>query len=440
MGLLLQRGFRPVESPEDAQLLVLNTCGFLAAARSESMDRIRELARIKGDAKFVVMGCFVQGQTHPILDLVPQVDHVLGVGQYDKLGELFHGSTDFPLAAPEEAPYAGYGVRSPGRLRHVAHIKIAEGCNQSCSFCKIPMLRGKQRSRPIEQIVQEARALVKSGVRELILIAQNSSAYGVDLPGKPRLGELCRALDAIEELRWIRIMYAYPPMFTDELMHEVYEVEKVVSYLDIPIQHASPRILKAMGRGYDPERLRRQIERLRELRPQIMLRTTALLGFPGEEEEDVVALLDFLAEVSFDHLVTFAYSHEERTSAYALPDEIDPAEKEDRRARVEDLGWDIALERKSRLLGKKLSVVVDEVYASAEEADLSTLPLDVADGLREDQPVAFARSEGFCEGIDGGIWLAGEGLSPGQLLEVIPKSCGPYDLWAHAGDQAGGLA
>jgi len=229
-------------------------------------------------------------------------------------------------------------------------------------------------------------------------------------------------------------------MFTDELMREVYEVDKVVSYLDIPIQHASSRILKAMGRGYDPERLRRQIEALRELRPEIMLRTTALLGFPGEEEEDVVRLLDFLAEVSFDHLVTFAYSHEEQTSAYALRDEIDPAEKEDRRARVEDLGWDLALERKRRLLGKKLSVVVDEVYDSAEEADLSTLPLDITEELRADQPVAFARSEGFCEGIDGGIWLAGEGLSAGQMLEVTPKFCGPYDLWAHAADPAGRLA
>ena len=441
MGLLQQRGFRPVEDPEDAELVVLNTCGFLAAARDESMERIRELALLKGDAKFVVMGCFVQGQTHPILELVPQVDHVLGVGQYDKLEELFRQKTvDFPLAAPEEAPYAGYGVRSPGRLRHVAHIKIAEGCNQSCSFCKIPALRGKQRSRPVEQIVQEARALVAGGVRELILISQNSSAYGVDLPNKPRLGELCRALDAIEDLRWIRIMYAYPPMFSDELMNEVYQVEKVVSYLDIPIQHASPRILKAMGRGYDPERLRRQIERLRQLRPEIMLRTTALLGFPGEEEDDVVALLDFLAEVSFDHLVTFAYSHEEQTSAYALADTIDPAEKEDRRARVEDLAWDLALERKGRLLGKKLSVVVDEVYENAADADLSTLPLDIAEELEEDQPVAFARSEGFCEGIDGGIWLAGEGLSPGQMLDVVPKFCGPYDLWAHAGDQAGRLA
>jgi ribosomal protein S12 methylthiotransferase len=441
MGLLLQQGFRAVERPEEAELVVLNTCGFLAAARDESMDRIRELAELKGEAKFVVMGCFVQGQTHPIQSLVPQVDHVLGVGQYEKLAGLLHASArDSVLALPEEAPYAGYGVRSLGKLRHVAHIKIAEGCNQLCSFCKIPFLRGRQRSRPIEQIVEEARALVEGGVGELILIAQNTSAYGVDLPHKPRLGELCRALAELDEVRWIRIMYAFPAMFTDQLMHEVYEVEKVVSYLDIPIQHASPRILKAMGRGYDPARLRRQIETLRSLRPEIMLRTTALLGFPGEEEEDVVALLDFLAELSFDHLVSFAYSHEEQTPAFTLVDEVDPAEKEDRRARVEDLGWDLALERKRRLLGRKLAVVVDEVFENSAEAELSARPLEVGAELGPDQPVAFARSEGFCEGIDGGIWLAGDGLSAGQMVEVVPESCGPFDLWARAEPNPGGLA
>jgi len=444
LGLLLGRGFVCADEPDGADLIVLNTCGFLQAARAESLDRIGELAQVKGSGKLVVMGCFIQGGTHSVQEIVPEVDHVLGVGQYRELASLLDRKASAPpLADPSEAPYAGYGVRVLTGVAHVAHIKIAEGCNQSCAFCKIPMLRGKQRSRPVEDIVEEARGLAARGVKEIILIAQNTSSYGIDLEGRPRLGQLCRALARLEGIEWIRVLYAYPPMFTDRLVDEVYEIENVVSYLDIPIQHASPRILEAMNRGYDPDDLRRRIERLRQKRPDIMLRSTVLLGFPGEQEEDVEMLLDFLAELRFDHLGTFVYSREEQTAAYPLDETVDEAEKEDRRARVQDLQWDLALASKTSLLGRSLDVMVDEIFDDPGSAGLFDLPLEHGKDPRKGwagRPVAFARSEGFCLEIDGGIWLPGEGLRPGDRTRVTPVACGPYDVWAVPMEPPEGIA
>lgn len=433
LGLLLQRGFRVVADPRDAGLIVLNTCGFLDSARRESIDRLRELAADKGNAQLVAMGCLVQGGTHDLARVVPGIDAVLGVGQYDRLVDLFEGQAAGPLASPDEAPYAGYGVRALLTPQHVAHVKLAEGCNQSCSFCKIPALRGKQRSRRVPEILEEVHRLVAEGVREVILIAQNSSAYGIDLPGQPRLDELCRALAGIGQLRWIRVMYAYPPMFTLKLAREVYAIDKVVDYLDIPIQHASAGVLERMNRGYDPERLRRQIDSLRELRPDIMLRTTALLGFPGETEDDVVALMDFLDDVGFDHLGTFVYSHEEKTPAFAWDDDVDPHEKEDRRARVEALQWEIGMARKQAWLGRETDVVIDEVFEDGDDALLESVAVEAGHDRRESWrgPVAFGRTEGFCYDVDGGVWLDGEGRAPGDLVRVRLEACGPYDFLAH---------
>lgn len=432
LGLLLERGFRVVDDARDASLIVLNTCGFLESARQESIERLRELADEKGRGRLVAMGCLVQGGTHDLKREVPGVDAVIGVGQYDRLASLIQDGDGGPLGTPEEAPYAGYGTRALLGPAHVAHLKIAEGCNQKCTFCKIPALRGRQRSRSIPELLAEAHALVAQGVRELILIAQNSSAWGIDLPGQPRLGDLCRALASIADLRWIRVMYAYPPMFNRRLAEDVWSVDKVASYLDIPVQHASGRILERMDRGYDPDRFRRQIEELRALRPGIMLRSTALVGFPGETEEDVVELLDFLDDVGFDHLGTFTYSHEEKTTAFAFEDDVDPAEKEDRRARVESVQWDVGLARKREWLGREVELVIDEVYEDAEEALLESVAIEVGEDGRAGWtgPVAFGRSEGFCYEIDGGIWLPGEGLTEGQFVVGELQACGPYDFLA----------
>lgn len=438
LGLLLQRGFRVVDDPRDAGLIVLNTCGFLDSARRESIDRLQELAGGKGDAQLVAMGCLVQGGTHDLQREVPGIDAVLGVGQYDRLADLFEGKSAGPLASPDEAPYAGYGARALLTPQHVAHVKLAEGCNQSCSFCKIPALRGKQRSRRVPEILEEVHRLVAEGVREVILIAQNSSAYGIDLPGQPRLGDLCRALAGIPQLRWIRVMYAYPPMFNLKLAQDVYATEKVVSYLDIPIQHASAPVLERMNRGYDPDKLRRQIDALRGLRPDIMLRTTALLGFPGETEDDVVALMDFLDEVGFDHLGTFVYSHEEQTPAFAWEDDIDPHDKEDRRARVEALQWEIGMARKQEWIGREVEVLIDEVFDDADEALLESVAIEAGDDHRDvwRGPIAFGRTEGFCYDVDGGVWLDGTGRAPGHFHRVVIEACGPYDFLARARTEA----
>ena len=443
LGLLLQRGFRVVDDPDDAALVVLNTCGFLDSARRESLDRLQELAEGKHDGqKLVAMGCLVQGGTHDLRRDVPGVDAVLGVGSYDQLGDLLQGAEAGPLGTPDEAPYAGYGSRVLITPSHVAHVKLAEGCNQSCSFCKIPALRGKQRSRTIPSILEEVHGLVAQGVREVILIAQNSSAYGIDLPGQPRLADLCRALATVPQLRWIRVMYAYPPMFNVKQAQAVFEVDEVVSYLDLPIQHASPRVLERMNRGYDPDKLRAQVRELRTIRPDLMLRTTALLGFPGETEEDVVALMDFLDEVRFDHLATFVYSHEEQTSAFALEDDVEPEEKEDRRGRVEALQYDIGLECKRPWLGREVEIVVDEVFEDAADALLDSVALDEGDDPRGrwEGPVAFGRTEGFCYEVDGGVWLPGTDLVPGTFLRARLTGCGPFDFVGEVVNTGGGTA
>ena len=443
LGLLLQRGFRVVDDPDAAALVVLNTCGFLDSARRESLDRLQELAEGKHDGqKLVAMGCLVQGGTHDLRRDVPGVDAVLGVGSYDQLGDLLQGAEAGPLGTPDEAPYAGYGSRVLITPSHVAHVKLAEGCNQSCSFCKIPALRGKQRSRTIPSILEEVHGLVAQGVREVILIAQNSSAYGIDLPGQPRLADLCRALATVPQLRWIRVMYAYPPMFNVKQAQAVFEVDEVVSYLDLPIQHASPRVLERMNRGYDPDKLRAQVRELRTIRPDLMLRTTALLGFPGETEEDVVALMDFLDEVCFDHLATFVYSHEEQTSAFALEDDVEPEEKEDRRGRVEALQYDIGLECKRPWLGREVEIIVDEVFEDAADALLDSVALDEGDDPRGrwEGPVAFGRTEGFCYEVDGGVWLPGTDLVPGTFLRARLTGCGPFDFVGEVVNTGGGTA
>jgi ribosomal protein S12 methylthiotransferase len=297
-------------------------------------------------------------------------------------------------------------------------------------------LRGRQRSRSIPELLAEAHRLVAQGVRELILISQNTSAWGIDLPGQPRLGDLCRSLAEIPQLKWIRVMYAYPPMFNRKLAEDVWSVDKVVSYLDIPVQHASPPVLERMDRGYDPEAFLRRIAELRSMRPGIMLRSTALLGFPGETEDDVVALLDFLDEVAFDHLGTFTYSHEERTPSWAMADDVDPAEKEDRRARVESIQWDVGLERKRPWLGRRVEMVVDEVFEDAGEALLGSVAIEAGDDGRASWkgPVAFGRTEGFCYDIDGGVWLPAGDLEEGQFLMADLVACGPYDFLAHAAE------
>jgi ribosomal protein S12 methylthiotransferase len=431
LGLLLQRGFALVEDPEDAELIVVNTCGFLASAREESVQRLRELGERKGDGQLVAMGCLIQNRSHDVKKLIPAVDHILGVGQYEALAGLLGGASAAPPVAPEEAPYGGGSLRATLGSRHFAHLKIAEGCNQSCSFCTIPLLRGKQRSRSVDELVRESEQLVASGVTELVLIAQNSSAYGIDLPGQPRLPELCRELAQLDGLRWLRVMYAYPPMFTERLAEELYSIERVASYLDIPIQHASEPVLERMNRGYDTARLRSQIELLRGLRPDLMLRTTALMGFPGEQEEDVVRLLDFLAEIEFDHLATFRYSHEERAPSAQLEDDVAEGEKEDRLARVESLQWDIGLARKERWLGRDVEVVVDEIYDPQDEEAWRGVAIESGEDPRSlwaDEAVAFGRSEGFCPEVDGGAWFSAEGLAVGDRLRLRYIGCGPHDF------------
>ncbi len=435
LGLLLGQGFAVAGRPQDADLVVVNTCGFLTSARQESLERIRELAAQKNGGKLVVMGCFVQGGTHDLQRLVPEVDAVLGVGQYHRLAELWAGAPAPLPTLPELAPYMGNGARAALTPRHVAYLKIAEGCNQSCSFCKIPALRGRQRSRPLATLLAQAQRRVEDGASELILIAQNTSSWGIDLPGRPRLPQLCQELAQLPELRWIRVMYAFPPLFTDRLADELYAQPKVASYLDIPIQHDSASVLQRMDRGYDVGRLRRQVARLRTLRPSIMLRSTALVGFPGESEDDLVELLDFLAEIQFDHLATFVYSHEQGTPAYVLHDDVDPAEKEERAARVQALQWDLARERKRALLGKTLEVVVDAVHRGARMGGLLDVPVEAGEDPRaawHGRPVAFGRSDGFCYDIDGGLWFPAEGLRPGDRLAVEVVGCGPYDLLAVA--------
>src|SRR5512142_2465381 len=338
LGTLAEAGYRLVQDPEQADVIVVNTCGFIESAKVESVDAVVELAELKRAGrcrKLVVTGCLVQTHADALARELPEVDHFLGTGAYADVARILQDPQAKRLVVPDpEFVHSADTPRVNSLPSHTAYVKIAEGCDNDCAFCIIPRLRGPQRSRPIDDLVAEAAALAAQGTVELSLVAQDLTAYGQDLPGKIRLHHLLPELCKVDGLRWIRLHYAYPRDFPDALVDVMASEPRIVKYLDMPLQHSSDRLLRAMKRGRDAVFLRELLARLRARVPGLALRTSLIVGLPGETEDDFEDLLGFVREQRFERLGVFEYSREEGTPAAQMPDQIDEAVKRRRFSQV----------------------------------------------------------------------------------------------------------
>ena len=404
LGLLASRGHQMVDSEEIADVIVINTCCFIHDAKEESIQTILEMAEYKkaGSCKaLIVTGCLAQRYKQEIIDEIEEVDAVLGTTSYDKIveaiDEALAGHTSVEMTDIDALPLVE-SKRLVTTGGHFAYLKIAEGCDKHCTYCIIPKIRGNFRSVPIERLLKEAEDLVAQGVKEIILVAQETTLYGKDLYGEKSLHKLLRELCKISGLRWIRILYCYPEEITEELIETIRTEEKICHYLDIPIQHASDRILKRMNRKTTMEELKRNIARLREAIPDIALRTTLIAGFPGETKEDHELLMDFVDEMEFERLGVFAYSAEEDTPAASFPDQVPQEVKEERRDALMELQQEIAFEKSERMVGRILDVMIEGKVAD-ENAYVGRTYMDApnVDGLifvNTDEPLM---SGDFCK-------------------------------------------
>lgn len=365
LGMLASRGYQIVDEEEKADVIIVNTCCFIHDAMEESIETILQMAEYKksGSLKaLVVTGCMAERYREEITKEIPEVDAVLGTASYghilDAVDEALKGHSYLMMEPLDTLP-----IIETHRLvttgGHYAYLKIAEGCDKHCTYCIIPKLRGNFRSVPMDHLIKEAEQLAADGVKELILVAQETTLYGKDLYGEKKLPELLHKLCQISGIRWIRILYCYPEEITEELIQTMKEEPKICHYLDLPIQHASDGILKRMGRRTSKEELVHIISRLREEIPDIILRTTLITGFPGETQEQHEELMDFVDEMEFDRLGVFTYSPEEGTPAASMPDQIEESIKEDRRAELMELQQEIAFEQAEDMVGKEVLVMIE---------------------------------------------------------------------------------
>lgn len=371
LGLLAKKGHQMIDDETQADIVIVNTCCFIHDAKEESIQTILEMAQLKETAvlkKLIVTGCLAQRYKEEILEEIPEVDAVLGTTSYDEIAEVIDGLfSDSPMERADarmimkDVDYLPETQK--GRLvttgGHFAYLKIAEGCDKHCTYCIIPKIRGNFRSVPMEELIDEAKELADQGVKELILVAQETTLYGKDIYGEKSLPRLLKALCKIQGLRWIRILYCYPEEITDELIQVIKEEPKICHYLDLPIQHASDAILKRMGRKTSKEQLISIIGKLREEIPDITLRTTLITGFPGETDEQHEELMDFVDQMEFERLGVFTYSPEEDTPAAEMPDQISEEIKQDRQAELMELQQDIVFDRNEDLIGEEMLVMIE---------------------------------------------------------------------------------
>ena len=416
LGLLNKDGYSFTDDENEADIIVINTCCFINDAKEESVNTILEMAELKKTGKckaLIVTGCMAQRYKQEIIDEIPEVDGILGTSTYDEISAVlkkalggehgvscFHDLNALPEVQTERMLTTG---------GHYAFLKIAEGCDKHCTYCIIPSLRGSYRSVPMERLLKEAESLAEKGVRELILVAQETTLYGVDLYGKKMLPELLHRLAQIAGIYWIRIQYCYPEEITDELIETIRTEEKICHYLDIPIQHASDNVLRRMGRRTNQAQLREMISKLRTAIPDIALRTTMIAGFPGETEEDHEEVMRFVDEMEFERLGVFAYSAEEDTPAAAFPDQIDQEVKEERRDEIMELQQEIAFEKSESMVGRVLDVMIE--------------------GKVADEPAYVGRTYMDAPGVDGYIFVnTGEAMMSGDYVRVKVTGSSDYDL------------
>ena len=355
LGAMKNTNFSVVDDPEKADSMVINTCGFIDIARQESIDTILHAAKLKKEGKIgklIVMGCLSERYPQELSSEIPEVDYFFGSNDHTKIMQFLTGK--------EYAQDDPIFLRSILTPEHFAYIKIAEGCDNGCSFCSIPIMRGLQKSRSIDSILWEAEKLLEQGIKELLVIAQDTTSYGWDLKPKQYLGDLISELDNLN-FEWIRIHYAHPAHLSKKIIQSMADSKNVCSYLDMPIQHASDPILKSMRRGLNSNGIKKRIQLLREAIPDIRIRTTLIAGYPGETNEDFKKMLSFVEEVQFDRLGVFTYSEEDGTLAKNLKDDIPINVKNDRKAQIMDLQADISNEKNQSMIGKTLKVVIDDV-------------------------------------------------------------------------------
>ena len=388
LGLLAQKGHQMVDVEEMADVIVVNTCCFIHDAKEESIQTILEMAEYKKEGSLkalIVTGCLAQRYQQEILDEIEEVDAVLGTTSYDKIVEAIEealkGNKTLELEDLQALPKVD-AKRMVTTGGHYAYLKIAEGCDKHCTYCIIPKIRGNFRSVPMEQLLAEAEQLVSQGVKELILVAQETTLYGKDLYGEKSLHKLLKELCKIRGLRWIRILYCYPEEITDELIQVIKEEDKICKYLDLPIQHACDDVLKRMGRRTSKAQLIEIVEKLRKEIPDIALRTTLITGFPGEKQEQHEELMAFVDEMEFDRLGVFTYSPEEDTAAAKMADQIEEEIKEDRQAELMELQQEIAFELAESKIGKEVLVMIEGKVAD-ENAYVGRTYMDApnVDGL-----------------------------------------------------------
>jgi ribosomal protein S12 methylthiotransferase len=428
VALADRQGLAITQDPKDADVIVVNTCGFIEPAKRESIETMLLMAEQKHSGRcrtLVMAGCLSQRYPEDLARELPEVDHFLGTADLGRLSKLLAraggdgeptegaGAVDRVAVGPpeglEEADYRRQLIGPP----HSAYLKISEGCNRPCAFCSIPIMRGRQRSRSIESLVGEAEQLAQQGVRELILVAQDSTAYGSDLPrGSANLELLLRALDQVEELRWVRVHYAYPSMIYPPLAEAMAELPSVVPYIDMPIQHVDDGLLRRMRRGYTGQRVRDAVTSLRERIPGLWVRTTMLIGHPGETDEGHRELLRFVEELRIDHLGAFVFSPEEGTASVDQPDEVPEELAEERRAELLELQQRVSRERLRELRGQTLEVMIDGV---SDESEF----------------LLVGRHAGQSPEIDGHVILADAEGQPGEIVRAEVRDSAEYDLVAH---------
>lgn len=408
LAALESGGFQAV-SPEEADIVLINTCGFIDSAKKESIEAILDFAQLKAQGqvkKLVVTGCLAERYREEIHKELPEVDGVFGIGANGDMAACVKEmlASGFTQRFPEKSAMPLCGARRLSTQPFTAYLKIAEGCDNRCTYCAIPLIRGGYRSRTLESIEEEARQLVSGGVKELVLIAQDTTRYGLDLYGRYALAQLLTRLCAIEGLVWLRVLYCYPDSITDELLDVMAREEKVVPYMDIPLQHASEKILRAMNRRGSRESLTALMEKIRQKVPGVVLRTTLITGFPGETQEDFEQLAQFVKEVAFERLGCFPYSQEEGTPAAQLPGQLDEEEKERRAQLITETQLGIMERQGQQLIGRRLTVLTE--------------------GFEEESGAWFGRSYMDAPDVDGRVYFtAAQPPAPGDFVEVLVEGC-----------------
>ncbi|WP_455715543.1 30S ribosomal protein S12 methylthiotransferase RimO [Anaerosporobacter sp.] len=417
LGLINQKGYIMTNDENEADIIVVNTCCFINDAKEESINTILEMAELKKTANLkalIVTGCLAQRYKKEIKDEIPEVDAIVGTSSYENIVKVIEEALEGKTSESFEDIDVTPEVESKRVLTtggYYSYLKIAEGCDKHCTYCIIPKIRGKFRSVPMERLIAEAKSLAEQGVKELMLVAQETTLYGVDLYGEKSLHKLLKELCKIEGIEWIRILYCYPEEITDDLIKVMKEEEKICNYLDMPIQHASDNVLKRMGRRTNRQELIDIVTKLRKEIPDISLRTTLITGFPGETREDHEQLLEFIDQMEFDRLGVFTYSPEEDTPAANMPDQIDEEIKEERKDELMTLQQEIAFEHAQNMVGRTLKVMIE--------------------GRLPEDNVYIGRTYMDAPNIDGYIFINAEHeIMSGDFVTVKVTGANDYDLTA----------